>query len=76
MTNILLLQDYHRQMTKTVFDCTVSSLNSKIVKNKTKNGFIKNELKKLKAIDLDYFIGKSRFEGDGAQNYLVFQPIQ
>ena len=76
MTNILLLQDYHRQMTKTVFDRTASNLNSKIVKNKTKNGFIKNELKKLKAIDLDYFIGKSRFEGDGAQNYLVFQPIK
>ena len=27
-------------------------------------------------IDLSYFIGKSYFEEDGAQNYLVFQPIR
>ena len=26
-------------------------------------------------LDLSYFIGKSYFEEDGAQNYLVFQPI-
>ena len=34
--------------TKTNFDNTVSSLDSKIVKNKTKNKSIKNELEKLK----------------------------
>ena len=33
-------------------------------------------LKKLKTLDLSYFIGKSYFEDDGAQNYLVFQPIR
>ena len=32
--------------------------------------------KKLKTLDLSYFIGKSHFEEDGAQNYLVFQPIR
>ena len=32
-----------------------------------------NELKKLKTFDLHYFIGKSHFDEDGAQNYLVFQ---
>ena len=37
---------------------------------------IENESKKLKTFDLGYFIGKSRFEEDGAQNYLVFQPIK
>ena len=32
--------------------------------------------KNLKTLDLSYFIiGKSHFEEDGAQNYLVFQPI-
>ena len=36
---------------------------------------IKKELKKLKTFDLGYFIGKSYFDEDGAQNYLVFQPI-
>ena len=36
---------------------------------------IENELKKLKTFDLGYFVGRSYFEEDGAQNYLVFQPI-
>ena len=42
---------------KTNFDNTVSSLNSKIAINKTKNESIENEIKKLKALDLSYFIG-------------------
>ena len=29
-------------------------------------------LKKLKAFDLSYFIGKGHFEEHGVQNYLVF----
>ena len=62
-------------VTETIFDNTVSSLDSKIAENKTKNGSIENELKKLKTFDLSYFIGKSHFEEDGKQNYLVFQPI-
>ena len=32
-------------------------------------------MKKLKTFDLSYFIGKSHFEEDGTQNYLVFQPL-
>ena len=32
-------------------------------------------MKKLKTFDLSYFIGKSHFEQDGAQNNLVFQPM-
>ena len=62
-------------MTKANFDNKVSSLDSKIAANKTKNESIENEIKKLKALDLSYFIGKSHFE-DGTQNYLVFQPIK
>ena len=34
-----------------------------------------NELKKLKTFVSSYFIGKSDFEEDGTQNYLVFQPM-
>ena len=30
---------------------------------------------KLKIFDSSYFIGKSHFEEDGTQNYLVFQPL-
>ena len=59
----------------TDFDAKLSSLNRKITANKTKHLLVESELKKLKAFDSSYFIGKSHFEKDGAQNYLVFQPI-
>ena len=32
-------------------------------------------MKNLKTFDSSYFIGKIHFEEDGAQNYLVFQPM-
>ena len=53
----------------------MSSLNRKITSNKTKHVLVENELNKLKTFDSGYFIGKSHFEEDGAQNYLVFQPM-
>ena len=64
-------------VTKTDIDNSVSSLDRKISVNKSKNEFIENELKtnKLKTFNSGYFIGKSHFEEDGTQNYLVFQPI-
>ena len=62
-------------VTKTELDAKLSSLNRKITKNKTDHLLVQNELKKLKIFDLGYFIGKSHFEEDGTQNYLVFQPI-
>ena len=62
-------------MAKTDFDNKVSRLNSKIAANKTKSESIDNELKKLKTLDLSYFIGQSHFEEDDTQNYLVFQPL-
>ena len=62
-------------MTKTDFDNGVSSLDSKIAANKTKNESIKKELKKPKTFNSSYFIGKSHFQEDDTQNYLVFQPI-
>ena len=63
-------------VTKTDFDDKLSNLNTKITANKTKHILVENELKKLKAFDLSYFIGKSHFEEDGVQNYLVFQPLK
>ena len=62
-------------ITKTNFDAKLSSLNQKITQNKTKHLLVENELNKLKTFDSGYFIGKSHFEEDGVQNYLVFQPI-
>ena len=83
MINILLLQNlifdvFNARLSranlvaKTNFDNTISSLDSKIAENKTKNESIQNELKKLKTFDLGFFIGKNYFEEDGAQNYLAF----
>ena len=53
----------------------MSSLNRKITANKPKHLLVENELNTLKTFDSSYFIGKSHFEEDGTQNYLVFQPI-
>ena len=61
-------------MTKTDLDNTVSGLNNTIAANKTQK-YIENKLKELKAFDSSYFIGKSNFEEDGTQNYLVFQSL-
>ena len=47
----------------------------KLQQTKQKKNSIKNELKMLKTLDLSYFIGKSHFEEDGTQSYVVFQPL-
>ena len=62
-------------ITKTDFDAKLSSLNRNITANKSKRLLVGNEIKKLKTFDSSYFIGKSDFEEDGTQNYLVFQLI-
>ena len=84
MTNILILQSnvfkariaQANLITKTDFDSKLPNLNRKITKNKQDHVRVQNELNKLKIFDSSYFIGKSHFEEDGLQNYLVFQPIQ
>ena len=63
-------------ITKTDFGAKLSSLNRKITSNKSKHLPLENELKKLETFDSIYFRGKSHFEEDGTQHYLVFQPIQ
>ena len=40
-----------------------------------KHLLVENELKKLEKFDAAYFRGKNYFDGDGTQNFLVFQPI-
>ena len=61
-------------ITKTDFDAKLSSLNKNITANKSKHLLVESELKKIKTFDSSYFIGKSHFEENGTQNYLVFQP--
>ena len=62
-------------ITKTESDSRLSSLNRKNTANKSKHLLAENELNQLKTFDSSYFIGKSHIEEDGAENYLVFQPI-
>ena len=56
-----------------MLNCQV--LIEKLPQNKSDHLHVQNELNKLKTFDSSYFIGKSHFEEDGTQNYLVFQPI-
>ena len=62
-------------ITKADFGDKLLNLNRKTTSNKTKHLLAENELNKLKTFHLSYFIGKSHFEEDGTQNYLVFQPM-
>ena len=54
----------------------MKKISDRVTSNKTKHLLVENELKKLKTFDLSYFKGKSHFEEDGTQNYLVFQPME
>ena len=62
-------------ITKTDFDTKLLNLYRKITANKTRHLLVENELNKLKTFDSSYFIGKSHFDEDDTQNYLVFQSI-
>ena len=62
-------------VTKTDFDNSVSNLDRKTAANKKKITSNENKLKKVKTFDSSYFSGRSHFEENGAQIYLVFQPI-
>ena len=62
-------------VTNTDFDDKLKSFNQKINSNKEKYLLFENKFKKLQTFDSSYFIGKSHFEEDGIQNYLVFQPM-
>ena len=55
-----------------MLDCQVSIKN---YLKKNKHLLVENELKKLKTFDSSYFISKSHFIEDDAQNYLVFHPM-
>ena len=62
-------------ITKTDFDAELQSLSKRITLYKSKYLLGENELRKLQNFDASYFRGKGHFEEDGAQNYLVFQPM-
>ena len=61
-------------ITKIEFDAKLNDISDRVAKNKSKDLFLDNELKKLKTFNADYFEGRNYFEeGDGTQSMLVFQ---
>ena len=62
-------------MKKTDFDAGLKKNSVRITSNKSKHVLVENKLKNLKTFDSSYFKGKSHFEENGTQNYLVFQPM-
>ena len=62
-------------VTKTYFDTKLNFLNQKITSTKTKHLLVENKFKKLQTFDSIYFRGKSHFEEDDTQSYLVFKLI-
>ena len=57
------------------FDTLLSTFNTRVSANTRQVLLAEDELNKLKCFDSNYIIGKSHFDKDGTQSYLVFQPI-
>ena len=63
-------------ITKTDFDAKLLRINKKITENETEDLLVENELYNLKNFWSKLFYWQESYiEEDGAQNYLVFQPI-
>ena len=63
------------QIRKPDFDSKLKGISDRVTKTNTKYLLVENELKNLQKFNDAYFRGKSHFEEDGTQSYLVFQPI-
>ena len=63
--------NHDKYITTPEFDTLAADVRLK----QTKILLVDNELNNVKTFDSSYFIVKSRFEEDGTENYLVFQPI-
>ena len=61
-------------VTKADFDAKLKKNSYRLTSNKSKHLLVENELKKIKAFDLNYFKGKNYF-GDNNIKYLVFEVL-
>ena len=75
--NLASKNDIVNFVKKTDFDDTLKELNKKITSIKTKHVFFKNEFKKSQTFDIRHssFFGQSYYKIDGAQLYLILQPL-
>ena len=73
--NLATKNDIANLVNKTDFDDKLKTLNKKITSNKTKHLLVENEFKKLHTFDSSLFTGQNYSDNDGAQLYLIFQPI-
>ena len=65
-----------KYVSNTGFDSKLAQANVITKRNFEAQVFeLENNIKKLQIFDSSYFGGKSHFEEDGTQDYLVFQPI-
>ena len=69
------IPDVSNLVKNTDLDTKLKKISDRVTKNKAKHLLVENELKNLQKFDSAYFTGKSHFEEDSTQNYLVFQPI-
>ena len=76
----IVTQDFNR-LTKMNFTARMAeALKNFATKKQVENAFelgYKNreKIEKLQTFDLSYFVGKTYFDYDGSQNYLIFQPV-
>ena len=68
--NLVSENDTANFVNQTDFDDKLKQLNKKVTSNKTKHVLVENELKSS-----NLFLAQSYFNIDGAQLYLIFQPI-
>ena len=59
-------------ISKSDLDTELKKISDRVTPNKSKHLLVENELEKLRTFDSSYFKGKSHFEEDGAQTYVVF----
>ena len=68
------IPDVNNLVKNTDLDTRLKTIIDRVTKNKSKHLLVENELKKSKAFDTSYFLGKNYFEGiDGTQNSSAFQ---
>ena len=73
--NLASKNDIAAFVKKINFDDKIKNLNKKVTSNKLKHLVVENELKNQKHLNQVFLLVKATFISDGAQLYLIFQPL-